>query len=271
MAQLRQMDMKECCGDTQSLSMNEIMERMSTAKTVYRESKSPPRTAPGRIGGHQEPEMRGRQGKPTSPGLDAKGGGSASPHLKSLGSGETSKQSFHKQDHSIARFRIPEPKWDKSPHTAAVLLKSLYRVPNFDCSGKNMRSLGRDEAKGVITWVPPETDRNIPEVTPAACTASYRQLLSRHLDRVINRVDDDCSRLPARTERERKAKARADADLFELQQTMSKLSEDSVVRTSKRSVSPTGRGGAGHGHSTASQSKSQSKSPSHSRGSSPVH
>jgi hypothetical protein len=222
LSQLRRMDMKATCGDTGDLSMADIISRISEVK-----SRATTKAA-------TTSSMTPNTSRPNSSLTPLK-----SPNGRSMASRVQSPVSLHKQDHSIARFRTPEPKWDKSPHTAEPLLKSLYRIPDFDCTGKHVFSLGREEAKGCVTWVPPEADRSIPPVTPQACTASFQAILAKHLESTVVGVDNDVGMLPARTEKERNIKARAGADLFNLQQTMHRLHGEGIVPTSKRALSPT--------------------------------
>lgn len=203
LGQLRDLDMRSTCGDTQSMTMSEILAKMKTAKAA--------KSLEGTGAANSRPDSPTRENLRT-----------ATPKTPNRQASPQSKSPM-RHDHSIARFRIPEPKWDKSPHCGSELLRSLYRIPCFDPSGTSIRSLGRDEAKGVVIWQPPEPDRDIPPATIDQCTKSFQGVLSRHLEKVVSKVDLDYEQLPSRTERERNIKAHAGADLFDMQKTKDHL------------------------------------------------
>lgn len=217
LAKLKMMDLSKICGETQALSMADIMSRISEAKQkeklrqelakeLTRQSASPTITRGNRPHSSSRPRSPGR---------------SKMKAHKSLSSLKTS--SHLKQDFSIARFRDPGYRWDQTLQTDRNLLKSLYRIPNRDPSGQVIRSLCREETKGLTVWKPPEVDRTIPPVNPDKCTPSFKELVARHVQKAAAAVDAEYVELPARTERERNIRARAGADLFEMQQTRDKL------------------------------------------------
>ena len=121
---LKALDMVTEVGQlTSSLSLQDIMAQMSQVKHMAAEEKlrkqgTPPYVPPG--GWKQDP-------------------------TKSLTIG-SSKPVFipSSQDHSIARFHLPPPKWDRSADMDPLLKKALYRIPCRDPSGKIFFSVERD-------------------------------------------------------------------------------------------------------------------------------
>lgn len=232
LVKLKSMDLSKACGETQTLSMTEILMKISETKQREKLRKELARNT-------TSPTLRGGS-RPSSPGRarSRSPGRNKMKTNKSLASLKTS--SHLKQDHSIARFRDPGFKWDQTLQTDRNLLKSLYRIPNRDPSGQIIRSLCREETKGLTVWKPPEVDRTIPPVEPDKCTHSFKELVSKHVQRAAAVVDAEYAELPARTERERNIRARAGADLFELQQARDKL-----LTSLSRSGTLTSLGGTG--------------------------
>ena len=121
---LKQLDMVAEVGQlTSSLSMADILDQMRRVKEMAAEEK-----------------LR-KQGPPN---YVPPGGWKQDP-TKSLTIG-SSKPVFipSHQDHSIARFHLPPPKWDRSADMDPLLKKALYRIPCRDPSGKIFFSVERD-------------------------------------------------------------------------------------------------------------------------------
>lgn len=216
LSQLRDMDYKSTCSDTGSLSMKDILAKMSETNERHRLEKTRERSVSPLK--HSLLQIRPHLISPPARRQDSPGTMSCSKASLPI-----------RQDFTIARFRIPPPVWDGSFFPDAELSKSLYRTPIADASGKIILSLQRDEAKGVTTWIPPEVDRVIPPPSFASCTDSFKDSLKRHMDKTIKLVDDDFIKLPQRTERERRSKTGCGADLFNLVQEKEKLLDDERV------------------------------------------
>ena len=254
LATLHQMDMRNICMDTQSLSMGEIMQRMTEAKEKYKQSKEDLTKSKASTISHSRPNTSANQ---TRSGTS----GRASTTLPPTTS-QRPKTSPHTQDFSIARFRPKPPKWEKSLHTDPELEKSLYRIPCFDCTGKNFASLGRETPKGVPTWNPVEVDRNLPPLTSGSCSETFRHQLVKHIDKAVQVVDDEYIRMPTRTERERNMKARAGADLFNLQQTRERILREEAEAEAEAAEAAAVQADRKSPSFSPSHSRSRSKSPS---------
>lgn len=196
--QLSQMSMRDICVDTHALSLNDILQKMSDVR----------KAAAGTTQSH------GHIKSPTS-------------HLKRLNHHSSSSTRPttvpHKQDFTIAQFRPKSPVWEQCLHPDPEIDKLLYRTPCFDCSGRSMSSVGRDEAKGCVVWVPPQVDRAIPNVSIGACSPTFRRQLEKHVERAAEIVEDQYSLMPHRTERERNARARVGADLHNLRSVRNRV------------------------------------------------
>lgn len=120
----------------------------------------------------------------------------------------------------ISQFRLPpvEVNWDASFFPDKKLLRSLYRIPCSDPSGKVIRGVAREEAQGVTPWVPPEKDRLLPPVSPRLCSHTFQRHLLDHLETTIERLQREYDALPANTQELQHRKANAGADLNNLKQ-----------------------------------------------------
>jgi hypothetical protein len=239
LAHLRLMNMRDLCADTQSLSVNDILHKMSQVKE---------RHAVAVAEAKKERQLKSANGSPTgrprSPQRSmSPATRSHSPQFSPLDShswlkSRSSPSPLHKQDFSIARFRPKTPIWEQCLHPDPAIEKELYRTPCFDCTGKNMASVGREEAKGCVVWVPPEVDRSIPTVSVDACSPTFRKQLAGRVSRAADIVNDQYALMPSRTERERNLKAKAGADLYNLQMVRDKVLEEKSSAGRSHSKSP---------------------------------
>lgn len=127
-----------------------------------------------------------------------------------------------KLNHTIAKFRLDEAKWDGTAVPSDELQKELYRTPVPDCSGTVIKSLARDLAKGK-KWAPPEYDRDLPEPTFANCSASRQRIVLQHMDDVIAKVGVEYNKMKADTQDKSSLKARIGADLNDLKRKRERL------------------------------------------------
>jgi hypothetical protein len=239
-AQLRLMNMRDICNDTAGMSMTDILSKMSQTKERHS------------IAVAEKKRERQQQSRSVTPhsGLGSPTQSMASPKMsrsqfspvegKSVSTGFSRRSpSPIKHDFSIARFRSKSPIWEACLHPDPEIEKTLYRTPCFDCTGKNMSSMGREEAKGCVVWAPPETDRSIPAVTTDSCSTTFRKQLTTHVERQAASLEEQYARMPSRTEKERNLKAKAGADLFNLQQVRDRVLQGSGSPSSPgRSRSP---------------------------------
>ncbi len=135
-------------------------------------------------------------------------------------------QKFKSSNAKISKFRPAPLTWDGSFFPDAKMLKQLYRTPCRDPSGKVITSLGRDEAKGVPAWKPPEVDRNIPDPKFTACSHDFQVQLLKHMDEVIEKVEREYAKSTGNTQAHSNLKARMGADLNNLKQKRDKLKRD---------------------------------------------
>jgi hypothetical protein len=127
---------------------------------------------------------------------------------------------------TIARFRPGITQWDGSYYLDEHMKKELYRVPCRDPSGKVIRSLGRDEAKGVTKWRPVEVDRQLPVPSVILYSESYLQRLIKHMDEVVAKLEIEYSNMPSSTLRLSNLKAQAGADLNNMKQNRALILEE---------------------------------------------
>jgi hypothetical protein len=132
---------------------------------------------------------------------------------------------------TIARFRTYNPKWDSAACPSKEVLNTLYRTAQSDPSGHKITNLGRDEARGVRPWQPPEADRELPVPTVVNCSDRRKQNLLAHMNRVIERVDAELKSMKAETNEKSQLKARVGADLNNL-----KMERDKLVRDFERAA-----------------------------------
>lgn len=226
---------------TSSLSMNDILQNMKRVKEEKEDEKRrkrgpPPYVPPG--GWKQDPTMR-----------------------MTLGSSRPVFIPSH-EDHSIARFHLPPPRWDLPCSIDPLIKKALHRVPCRDPSGQIIFSLTREDKGGELAgrWKP--NDRSfttLPPASSAMCSQHFRDHLVGHAAQTVDKVEALYNSLPATTERLRTIKANVGADLNNLQRARNKilsaLEEDDMerARTGRtRSPSP-----------SPSPSPTKSKSKSH--------
>ncbi len=124
---------------------------------------------------------------------------------------------------TIARFKPAPPKWDGTAFPSNELLKSIYRIPVADPSGKVITSLGRDLATGVKPWRPPESDRELPIPTVGNCSEARKRNLLSHMDFVIAKVEKDYNQMKGDTAQRSRIKAQIGADLNDLKREKEKL------------------------------------------------
>jgi hypothetical protein len=127
-----------------------------------------------------------------------------------------------KNNHTIAKFRLDEPRWDGTAVPSDELQKELYRIPIADSSGTVIKSLARDLAKGK-KWAPPESDRDLPEPTFANCSESRQRIVLKHMEDVIDKVEIEYSKMKADTQDKSSLKARIGADLNDLKRKRERL------------------------------------------------
>lgn len=121
----------------------------------------------------------------------------------------------HSKD-KISQFRPVEKLFKGSYVLTEEVDKALWRVPIADPSGKIIRSLTRDEAKGCKPWNPVEVDRPLLEAAPDACHESFQSVLSRHMDDTVRKVEREYEQLPNRPQSIEQMKARMGAELNDL-------------------------------------------------------
>jgi hypothetical protein len=140
---------------------------------------------------------------------------------------------------TIARFQPEKPKWDGTMFPSNELLKDIYRIPIADPSGKVITSLGRDLAKDVKPWKPPENDRDLPIPTVTNCSEARMKNLLSHMDFVIEKVEKDFNRMKGDTAERSRIKAQIGADLNNLKREKEKLMREFEAGAKHRS--PTSR------------------------------
>jgi hypothetical protein len=214
---------------TSSLSMNDILQNMKRVKDEREEQERlkrgpPPYVPPG--GWKQDPTIR-----------------------MTLGSSRPVFIPSH-EDHSIARFHLPPPRWDLPCSIDPLLRKALSRVPCRDPSGRVIFDLTRDARGGEIAgrWKPNGRALSaLPPASSAMCSLHFRDHLVGHAAQTVDKVEALYNSLPATTERLRNIKAHVGADLDNLQRTRSKiltaleaddLERERTGRSRSRSPSP---------------------------------
>lgn len=84
-------------------------------------------------------------------------------------------------------------------------------------------------------WVPPAVDTILPEPTFDMCSESYQTLVLQHLKKVVNKVEKEYKLMPTHTQQLSELKAKAGADLYNLQQKHQLLNK-SYEETMKSSM-----------------------------------
>lgn len=132
-------------------------------------------------------------------------------------------QKSNTKNNKISRFRPNEGKWDGSFTPDPRLMEQLYRTPCRDPTGKVFFSLGRDEAKGVKPWKPPQTDQDLPEPSFASCAESFQRQVLAHMDATIEKVEAEYAKMVETTQDKSALKARVGRDLNNLKRKRDKL------------------------------------------------
>jgi hypothetical protein len=131
-----------------------------------------------------------------------------------------------KRNTKISQFRPPQPRFDGSYYPDDKLLTQLYRTPCRDPSGTLILNLGRDETKGAKAWKTPQPDQDIPNPSFASCAETYRTRVLKHMDDVVEKVEQEYKALPSRTQEQSTLKAQVGADLNNLKQRRSQLKRE---------------------------------------------
>jgi hypothetical protein len=228
---LKHLDMSSICGNTESLTMDQILENMKKVKQQAAEEK--------RLRGPPEPYV-------------PPGGWKQDPKMRLTISDPKPNFVQYKQDNSIARFHPSPPKWDRTIFPDKALYNALYRTPCRDPSGKLYLSVTREAFGGEMagTWKYPGTCKErMPPATSVLCSKTFQKTLVEHATTTVERVEKLYADLPAYTESQRNIKAKVGADLNNLQMTRGKivgaLEADKLKKTQarSRSNSPVSRSG----------------------------
>lgn len=204
---LNELDQAKITGNTQELSMSEILKKMSNVKLLAK----------------QEIEARAETPKYVPPG------GWKLPPKLSTGSGDHSpkrKVALHRA-HTVSDLRDKEPVWNNTLHVSEVITKAIYRIPDRDPSGKRCDVILRDIPKDVGLWIPPISgDGDFPKVTKELCSSSFKPILEKTLLEAVSKTESMFEAMPQTTDRLRKQKTLVGRDLFEMQQVCSSVVED---------------------------------------------
>ena len=251
LAKLKEQNISELTGCTQSLTMSQILENISAAKRRNKEA-----------GGSISKDLKSISSKSSyRPPRKIR---TLSPILVQKSPDDSIKRVARKsleRPHSVASFRVSTPKWDNALSLSYNLSKSLHRVPDRDPTGKKISMIMRELTEVDVVWNPPiDFDRNFPEPTPLLCSPKFRNTLKTHMSRMISRTASDFEDMSAATDRQRKLKAQAGRDLFNLQQA-SLIIEEPV--SPRRSRSPGDRSKSrGGGRSSRGSSVTRPSRPS---------
>lgn len=135
-------------------------------------------------------------------------------------------QEQKKRNTKISQFRPPQPRFDGSQYADEKLLSQLYRTPCRDPSGTLILNLGRENTKGAKSWKTPQPDQDIPNPSFASCAEFYRARVLKHMDDVVEKVEQEYKALPSRTQEQSTLKAQVGADLNNLKQRRSQLKRE---------------------------------------------
>jgi len=221
LAKLQSIDLAETTGNTHHQSMQELLQKISEYKRIRKFQM-----------------MEKSQLVSSSSNKQMNSCKLPSPSIKNVSNTNHKKKVVTTRPHSVDSFRLPPPKWDNAMGMSYELSKLLHRKADRDPSGKFIRYITRDEAKGVTVWNPPiEFDRNFPPVSSELSSLSYRADLFQHIDELIDKTEKDYRQLPDNTDRLRSYKALVGRDLYNLQQTRERAVSPSMSRGSIRSPS----------------------------------
>jgi hypothetical protein len=165
LVRLSEMDMKSVCGNTENLSLPEILKKMSDVKARAAEEKrlkDPASTEYVPPGGWKDERkaLRITKSLPAFPRLP---------------------------NHTVQQFRPVPPKWDGSFYLHKDLYHALWRTPDMDVSGEKIRCLGRDKPpEGTPTWEPNSHKiPSFPPASPSKCKLDYQRTLLVQSEKVI--------------------------------------------------------------------------------------
>lgn len=223
MKKFNELDQAKLTGNTQELSMNEILRRMSEVKQIAKREKD---------ARAKTPEYLPPGGWKIPPKLTS-GSGDHSPKRKVV---------LHR-GHTVSDLRHKEPIWTNTLHVSEVVTKAIYRIPDRDPSGKSFGGMIlRDIPKDVGLWIPPISgDGDFPEVTKELCSPSFKPILERTLLEAVSKTESVFEAMPQTTDRLRKQKTLVGRDLFEMQQVCSSVVEEEAPPGLSRSKSTLSR------------------------------
>lgn len=190
----------------------DLLDNLSTLKATYRQKKVKGRDSPERHHHHHHHSHHHTHNHHST-------GHHPKPHTKLFDIEKYQKEQIKnnkKRNMTVAQFKPKENLWNGTMTPDPHMLKSLYRIPCQDPSGKLISGVSRDIAKGCVPWKACEADRDIPPPDYENCSLSYQQMLSKHMDTVIARVKAEYEKMPQKTLKESELRAAVGADLANL-------------------------------------------------------